>query len=94
MSAAGNDQRQPVVGTGVEEVIAATICYPKGSEVMPASFASISETAQRYSVSERIRRWIAQGLIRGYRVGRRLLPVDPAEVDTILRRIPSVDGAA
>jgi excisionase family DNA binding protein len=60
---------------------------------MPASFASISDIAARYGVSQRtVRRWIARGLIEAYRVGPRLLRVDPDEVDALLRKIPA--GAA
>jgi excisionase family DNA binding protein len=49
--------------------------------------------AQRYGISEKsIRRYIAQGLITGYRVGqRRLIRVDLAECDArLLTTIPTV----
>jgi excisionase family DNA binding protein len=55
--------------------------------------------AKRYGISEKsIRRYIAQGLITGYRVGqRRLIRVDLAECDArLLTTIPTVNtgGAA
>jgi excisionase family DNA binding protein len=64
---------------------------------MPTStrtFESIAETARRYDVSERtVRRWIASGLITGYRVGPTLIRLDPGEVDAALSRtIPSASA--
>jgi excisionase family DNA binding protein len=49
--------------------------------------------AKRYGISEKsIRRYIAQGLITGYRVGqRRLIRVDMVECDArLLTPIPTV----
>jgi excisionase family DNA binding protein len=49
--------------------------------------------AKRYGISEKsIRRYIAQGLITGYRVGqRRLIRVDLVEADArLLTPIPTV----
>jgi excisionase family DNA binding protein len=51
--------------------------------------------AKRYGISEKsIRRYIAQGLITGYRVGqRRLIRVDLVEADArLLTPIPTVKG--
>lgn len=43
---------------------------------------SISEAARRYSISPKsIRRRIAEGTIRGYRTGPKLIRVDPAEIE-------------
>lgn len=56
---------------------------------------SIAQGAERADVSTRtIRRWIAQGLLTGYRVGPRLMKVDLNEVDAIARPIPTAGGAA
>jgi excisionase family DNA binding protein len=56
---------------------------------------SIAETAKMHGVSEKtIRRWIAQGLIHGFRMGPRLIRVDRAEVEAMLRPIPTAGGDA
>lgn len=58
-------------------------------------YETISETAKRCRCSEKtVRRWIAQGLITGYRMGPRLLRVNPAEVEAMLRPVPTASGAA
>jgi excisionase family DNA binding protein len=50
--------------------------------------SSIAVAAAEYDVSTRtIRRWIAGGRLRGYRVGPRLIKVDLSDVDAILRPI-------
>jgi excisionase family DNA binding protein len=50
----------------------------------------MSEAASYADVSTRtIRRWIAAGLIPGYRVGPRLVKVDLADVEQLARRIPT-----
>lgn len=41
-----------------------------------------------------IRRWIAAGLITGYRVGPRLVKVDLNDVDKLARPIPTAGDAA
>jgi excisionase family DNA binding protein len=57
--------------------------------------ASIAKGAERADVSPRtVRRWIAQGLLTGYRVGPRLVKVDLDEVDAIARPIPTAGDAA
>ncbi|MGW0048370.1 helix-turn-helix domain-containing protein [Nocardia cyriacigeorgica] len=46
---------------------------------------SPADIARRYDVSERtVRSWIADGRIPAYRVGSKLLKLDPAEVDAAL----------
>lgn len=56
---------------------------------------SISQASEYADVNPRtIRRWIAAGLLRGYRVGPRLLKVDLHDVDAMLKPIPTTGGAA
>ena len=56
-------------------------------------YATIEAEAERLAVNPRtIRRLIARGQLTGYRLGDRLLRVDPAEVDSLMRPIPTVGG--
>jgi len=58
-------------------------------------YASIEEAAERLGCSQRtVRRMIAAGEIAGYRLGKRLLRIDLAELDSIMRRIPTAGGDA
>jgi excisionase family DNA binding protein len=41
-----------------------------------------------------VRRWVASGLLPGYRVGPRLVKVDLNELDRMLHRIPTAGDAA
>jgi excisionase family DNA binding protein len=55
---------------------------------------SISEGADYHGVSTRtIRRWIATGRLPAYRVGDKLLRIDPADLDRISRRVPAAGGS-
>ncbi len=56
--------------------------------------ASISVAADYAAVSTKtIRRWISSGRVAGYRAGPRLIRVDLAELDAMLRPIPTAgDG--
>lgn len=52
-----------------------------------------AEAADYLGVTERtIRRYIAEGQLRGYRLGRRALRLDQADVDALLRPIPTTGG--
>lgn len=53
--------------------------------------ASVATVAELYDVDGRtVRRWIADGTITGYRVGKRSLRVDLAEVEAkAVRPIPT-----
>ena len=54
-------------------------------------FASINDAAEYAGVSTKtIRRYIAAGRLTGYRVGPRLIKINLAEVDALLRPIPTV----
>lgn len=55
----------------------------------------LSRVAENCAVHERtVRRWIAQGHVTAYRLpGSRLIRVDAAEIDKLLRPIPA-GGAA
>ena len=58
---------------------------------MPRQLVSIYAAADHLDVSAMtIRRYIAQGLLTGHRVGRRLIRVDLAEVEALLKPIPTV----
>lgn len=51
-----------------------------------ARFSTISEAAEALSVSTRtIRRYIAAGRFKAYRVGPRLIRVDLSELDSAMR---------
>jgi excisionase family DNA binding protein len=48
----------------------------------PRRYASIAKAAELYDVDPKtVRRWIASGLITGYRIGDRLVKVDLNEVE-------------
>jgi excisionase family DNA binding protein len=54
-------------------------------------FASIQEAARRCDVHpDTIRRRISSGQLTGYRLGGRIIRVDVAEVEALLRPIPTV----
>ena len=59
----------------------------------PASrrhYESVGEAATRVGVSTKtVRRWISSGQLAGYRVGPRLLRIDPDDVDRMLTLIPT-----
>jgi excisionase family DNA binding protein len=56
--------------------------------------ASIARGAEHADVSTRtIRRYIARGLLTGYRVGPRLVKIDLDEIDQLARKIPTADAS-
>lgn len=62
---------------------------------MSQNLGSIQQAAQRAAVSDRtIRRYIAEGRLTGYRVGRKLLRVDLDQVDALIKQIPTAGGDA
>jgi excisionase family DNA binding protein len=55
--------------------------------------ASIQEAARLYHVHpDTIRRRISSGQLTGYRLGTRIIRVDVAELETLLRPIPTVQA--
>jgi excisionase family DNA binding protein len=51
----------------------------------PKKLISCAEAGARYDVNPRtVRRWVAENRITGYRIGPRLIKVDPAELDRII----------
>lgn len=61
----------------------------------PTTYETIAEAAQRTGVSTKtIRRRIADGTLTGYRFGPTLIRLDPAQVDGLLRPIPTAGSAA
>src|SRR5665647_2627647 len=60
------------------------------SQASRRQYESIGDAAGRLGVSTKtVRRWIASGQLAGYRVGPRLLRVDPDDLDRMLRLIPA-----
>lgn len=58
-------------------------------------FLTVAEAAARIGVNTKtVRRRIADGSLVGYRVGPRLIRLDPAEVDALLRPIPTAGWCA
>lgn len=56
-------------------------------------YESILDAATRVGVSTKtVRRWISTGHLRGYRMGPRLLRVDPDELDRMWTLIPTVES--
>lgn len=56
---------------------------------------SIAKAAEHADVCTRtIRRWIANGLITGYRIGPRLIKVDLNDIDALARPIPTAGSDA
>ena len=51
-------------------------------------YESVGEAAARVS-TKTVRRWIASGQLAGYRMGPRLLRVDPDDVDAMLTLVPT-----
>ena len=57
------------------------------------NLVSIAVGAKYVPISEKsLRRYISQGKIRGYRVGPKLIRVDLAELDGLVKQIPAADG--
>jgi excisionase family DNA binding protein len=64
---------------------------------MPASslrkLISVEAAAERLDINPRsVRRYIADGKLQGYRVGTKLIRVDQADVDALIRPIPAAAG--
>lgn len=61
----------------------------------PRRLAALSEGAAYSGLGQTtLRRYIARGIITGYRVGPKLLKVDLDELDALARPIPTASGAA
>ncbi len=57
-------------------------------------YESIPQAAERAGVTTRtIRRWIAQGELNGYRMGKRMIRLDADELDNRLTPIPTARGS-
>ena len=62
---------------------------------LPRKLLSLQDAADRAGVNPKtIRRRIADGSLKGYRMGPRLIRVDLNELDALLQPIPSAGGAA
>jgi predicted site-specific integrase-resolvase len=61
--------------------------------IAPSTLITLSEGGQRLELSEKtLRRYVAAGLLTGYRVGPRALRLDAAEVASLARPIPTAAG--
>lgn len=57
------------------------------------AYASVSEVAQYLGLNdETIRRMIAEGRLRAYRNGKKLIRLDLNEVDAAMRPIPTAEA--
>jgi excisionase family DNA binding protein len=65
--------------------------HTNGAASGPRRFASIQAVAAMLDVDHKtIRRWIASGLIHGYRIGDRNIRLDLDEIDAkVVRQIPA-----
>jgi excisionase family DNA binding protein len=60
------------------------------SQASRRQYESVGDAAARVGVSTKtVRRWIASGHLNGYRMGPRLLRVDPDDVDSMLTLVPT-----
>jgi excisionase family DNA binding protein len=58
-----------------------------------AHWTSISDGANYYGVSPRtVRRLIAAGRLKAYRIGPRIIRLDKAELDSVMQPIPTASG--
>ena len=59
----------------------------------PRRYASVATVAEMYDVDPiTVRRWVASGLIHGYRIGDRLIKLDLDEVHAkVVQEIPNAD---
>jgi excisionase family DNA binding protein len=56
-------------------------------------FTSVRDAAEYGGISEKtVRRYISDGRLTGYRLGKRLIRVDLSEIDALLKPIPTVGG--
>lgn len=66
---------------------------PTNAHPKKRRWLSLAETAEHLQVTERtIRRMIAAGELPAYRLGKRLLRIDAADVDALLRPVPTAGG--
>ena len=66
---------------------------PGSARPAPRRFASVKAVATALDVDEiTVRRWIASGLVHGYRIGDRLIKLDLDEVEAkVVQQIPTAD---
>ncbi len=60
---------------------------------VPQQLITVTAAADRLD-DRTIRRYIAVGTLRGYRVGTKLVRVDRADVEALIRPIPAAGDAA
>jgi len=57
----------------------------------PKTYESLSAASARTNMSVKtLRRFIAEGNLRAYRAGKRILRVDPRDVDNLMRPVPTI----
>jgi excisionase family DNA binding protein len=56
----------------------------------PRKLVNLVEAGEYLGVHQRtVRRYISEGRLKGYQVGPRLVKVDQADLDAVVRRIPT-----
>lgn len=62
---------------------------------LPRNSLTLTDVSRDYGISERtLRRYIAEGVLPAYRLGPRLIRIDPDDVAALFERIPTTDPAA
>ena len=65
----------------------------RSTNATPPTAETIAQAAERWGDSrDTIRRRIADGSLRAVRLGPRLIRLDPADVDALMRPIPTTAG--
>jgi excisionase family DNA binding protein len=77
------------------EHVKARYTRERASKPVKVELISVNDAALRLDVSAHtVRRWITSGMLPAYRVGRRLIKVDLADLDRVAKRIPTAGDAA
>lgn len=65
------------------------------AQPFPRRFCSLETAAEQLGCSPRtVRRYVAAGRLTGYKLGPRLVQLDAAEVERLLRPLPTVGTVA
>ncbi len=62
----------------------------KPTSTTPRRYLTLSDAAEWLSLDEKtLRRWVSQGRLTAYRVGPKLIRLDAAEVENMIRVVPT-----